>query len=219
MGRAEESAFISEEEVKYIVREGAAKGVFHKIEEELVHSVFEFTDTTAREIMVPRMNIVGLDVQTPPSQVLARAAELGHSRLPVYRDSIENPLGVVTIRDLFSVVARGEAPALPNLLHPPHFIPEVARISTVLREFQRTRQYLALVVEEYGAVVGLVTLEDALEEIVGEIREEGEAVPSSSPGFRIVPSRSPGSPPYVSCASGSPFRYPIRRITRRRPAS
>jgi putative hemolysin len=178
MGRAEESAFISEEEVKYIVREGAAKGVFHKIEAELVHSVFEFTDTTAREIMVPRMNIVGLDVQTPPDQILARAAELGHSRIPVYRDSIANPIGVVTIRDLFRVVARGEAPALANLLHPSQFIPEMARISTVLREFQRTRQYLALVVDEYGAVVGLVTLEDVLEEIVGEIREEGEAVPS-----------------------------------------
>lgn len=178
MGRAEESAFISEEEVKYIVREGAAKGVFHKIEEELVHSVFEFTDTTAREIMVPRVNIVGLDVATPSDQILRRAAELNHSRIPVYRDSIENAIGVVTIRDLFRVVARGEAPMLANLIHPPQFIPEMARISTVLREFQRTRQYLALVVDEYGGVVGLITLEDVLEEIVGEIREEGEAAPS-----------------------------------------
>jgi putative hemolysin len=96
----------------------------------------------------------------------------------VYRDSIENVLGVITIRDVFRVVARGEAIVLPDLLRPPQFIPEGARISSALREFQRTRQYLALVVDEYGGLVGLVTLEDVLEEIVGEIREEGEAVPS-----------------------------------------
>jgi putative hemolysin len=177
-GRPDESPFISEEEVRYLVREGTAKGVFHRIEEELVHSVFEFTDTTAREIMVQRMNIVGLDIETPPDQVLARAAEVGHSRIPVYRGSVENTLGIVTIRDLFHVAARGEVVILRNLLHPPQFVPEIARISTVLREFQRSRQYLALVVDEYGGIVGLVTLEDVLEEIVGEIREEGEAVPS-----------------------------------------
>jgi putative hemolysin len=177
-GRAQESPFISEEEVRYLVREGAAKGVFEKVEEELVHNAFEFADTTVREIMVPRMNIIGLEIQTPPDQLLRRAAEAGHSRIPVYRDSIENAIGVITIRDLFRVVARGESVVLPSLLRPPHFIPEAARISAVLREFQRTRQYLAFVVDEYGGVVGLVTLEDLLEEIVGEIREQGEAIPS-----------------------------------------
>lgn len=178
LGRAQESPFISEEEVKYLVREGTAKGVFDKVEEELVHNAFEFADTTVREIMVPRMNIVGLDVLTPADQLLRRAADTGHSRIPVYRDSIEHAVGVVTIRDLFRAVARGESPSLPALLHPPHFLPETARISAVLRDFQRTRQYLAFVVDEYGGVVGLVTLEDVLEEIVGEIREEGEATPS-----------------------------------------
>jgi putative hemolysin len=177
-GTARQSPFVSEEEVKYLVREGAAKGVFEKVEEELVHNAFQFADTTVREIMVPRMNIVGLDVQTPSDQLLARAAEIGHSRIPVYRDSIEDVLGIVTIRDVFRVVARGAPVVLPDLLREPQFIPETARISSALREFQRTRQYLALVVDEYGGLVGLVTLEDVLEEIVGEIREEGEAVPS-----------------------------------------
>ena len=177
-GRTQESPFISEEEVKYLVHEGAAKGVFEKVEEELVHNAFEFADTTVREIMVPRVNIRGLEVQTPPDELLQRAAETGHSRIPVYRDSIENAVGVVTIRDVLRLVARGESPLLPNVLRPPHFIPETARISAVLREFQRTRQYLAFVVDEYGGVIGLVTLEDLLEEIVGEIREEGETVPS-----------------------------------------
>jgi putative hemolysin len=177
-GRAQQSPFVSEDEVRYLVREGAAKGVFETVEAELVHNAFEFADTTVREIMVPRMNIVGLDMQTPPDQLLPRAAEIGHSRIPVYRDSIENVVGVVTIRDVFRVVARGEPVVLATLVRPPQFIPEAARISTALREFQRTRQYLALVVDEYGGLVGLVTLEDVLEEIVGEIREEGETVPS-----------------------------------------
>ncbi len=175
-GGAQQSPFISEEEVKYLVREGAAKGVFEKVEEELVHNAFEFADTTVREIMVPRMSILGLDIATPSDQVLARMAEIGHSRVPVYRASIEDVLGVVTVRDTFRVVARGEPVVLQSLIRPPQFIPEAARISTALREFQRTRQYLAIVVDEYGGVVGLVTLEDVLEEIVGEIREEGETV-------------------------------------------
>jgi putative hemolysin len=177
-GRTQQSPFISEEEVKYLVREGTAKGVFEKVEEELVHNAFEFADTTVREIMVPRVNIVGVDVHTPPDRFVSRVADVRHTRIPVYRDSIENVLGVVTVRDVFRVVARGEPIVLPDLLRPPQFIPEGARISSALREFQRTRQYLALVVDEYGGLVGLVTLEDVLEEIVGEIREEGEAVPS-----------------------------------------
>jgi len=177
-GRVQESPFVSEEEVKYLLREGTARGVFEKVEEELVHNAFEFADTTVREIMVPRMHIVGLDVETPLDDLVRRAAEVGHSRIPVYRESIEHAVGVITVRDVLRVVAHGDAVALPTLLRPVTFIPEAARISAVLREFQRTRQYLALVVDEYGAVVGLVTLEDVLEEIVGEIREEGEAISS-----------------------------------------
>jgi putative hemolysin len=177
-GRVHKSPFTSEDEVKYLVREGAAKGVFEKVEEELVHNAFEFADTTVREIMVPRVHIVGIDIETPADQILRRAAQAEHSRIPVYRDSIEHALGVVTLRDLFRVVAHGESIVLASLMRPPQFIPETARISAVLREFQRTRQYLAFVVDEYGGVVGLVTLEDVLEEIVGEIREPGECVPS-----------------------------------------
>ncbi|HLF49638.1 MAG TPA: hemolysin family protein [Methylomirabilota bacterium] len=177
-GKAQESPFISEEEVKYLVREGAARGVFEKVEEELVHNVFEFADATVREIMVPRMNILGLEIRTPPDEILKRAAEIGRSRIPVYRESVEHTLGVVTIKDLFRLAAQGKPAVLSEIMHPPVFVPESARISTVLRDFQRHRQYLALVVNEYGGVVGLVTIEDVLEEIVGEIREEGEPTPS-----------------------------------------
>jgi len=177
-GATKESIFVSEEDVKYLLREGAAKGVFEKVEEELVHNVFEFADTTVREIMVPRVNVLGLVVDAPPDQVLRRVAEIGKSRIPVYRGSLEHLVGIVTIKDLFRAVAFGRPVDLAELARPPLFVPESARISALLREFQRVRQNIAVVVDEYGGLVGLVTIEDVLEEIVGEIREEDEATPS-----------------------------------------
>jgi putative hemolysin len=166
---------VSEEEVKFLVREGAAQGVFEAAERDLVNRVFQFTDTPVRLVMVPRPNILGLDVETPPDQVLKRAVELGHTRLPVYRGSIEGTLGVVVIKDLFRCAALGESVDLERLMHPPLFVPETAPVSEALRQFQRHRLQLALVVDEYGQVAGLVTTEDLLEEIVGEIRDERES--------------------------------------------
>jgi putative hemolysin len=163
---------VSEEEVKYLVREGAAQGVFEAAERDLVNRVFQFTDTPVRLVMVPRPNILGLDVEMPPDQVLKSAAEIGHTRLPVYRGSIEGTIGVVVIRDLFRCAALGEPVNLERLMHPPLFVPETAPVSEVLRQFQRSRLQLALVVDEYGQVAGLVTTEDLLEEIVGEIEDE-----------------------------------------------
>ncbi|MGH7313146.1 MAG: hemolysin family protein [Candidatus Rokuibacteriota bacterium] len=177
-GAAKESLFVSEEDVKYLLREGAAKGVFEKVEEELVHNVFEFADTTVREIMVPRVNVLGVDVDTPPGEVLRRVAEIGKSRVPVYRGSLEHLSGIVTIKDLVRTVAFGRPINLAELARPALFVPESARISALLREFQRARQNVALVVDEYGGLAGMVTIEDVLEEIVGEIREEDESTPS-----------------------------------------
>lgn len=180
-GKVQESPFISEEEVRYLVREGTAKGIFEKVEEELVHNVFEFADTTVRAIMTPRSHIQGLDVATPAAEVLRKAVEIGHTRIPVYRDSAEQPVGILLMKDLLRAVAHGTVPALPELTRQPVFIPENTRISLLLKEFQRHRQNLALVVDEYGGVVGLVTIEDVLEEIVGEIHEEGDvAAPPSA---------------------------------------
>jgi putative hemolysin len=178
LGASQTSPFVSEEEVRYLVREGAAKGIFEKVEEELVHNVFEFADTTVREIMTPRQQIKGVDIATPPEEILARAAEVGHSRMPVYHGSPEQVAGIVTLKDVIRAVARGESPAFAALLRPAVFVPETARISGLLREFQRTREGLAVVVDEYGSVAGLVTVEDVVEEIVGDIGDEGEPVPA-----------------------------------------
>lgn len=166
---------VSEEEVKYLVREGASQGVFQAQESDLVHRVFQFTDTAVRHVMVPRPNIEALDIRTPPQEILRRAAELGHTRLPVHRGTLEETLGVVVIKDLFRCAAAGTTPVLEQLLHAPIFVPEATQVSDMLRTFQRSRLHLALVVDEYGHVVGLVTTEDLLEEIVGEIRDEGDS--------------------------------------------
>ncbi len=171
---------VSEEEVKYLVREGATQGVFEAGERDLVNRVFQFTDTPVRLVMVPRPNIVGLDIDTPPSEVLERAARLGHARLPVFRGSIEDTVGVVVAKELFRRAALQQPINLERLLHPPLFVPETAPVSAVLRQFQASRLHLALVVDEYGQVAGLVTTEDLLEEIVGEIRDEGESSRLSS---------------------------------------
>ena len=171
---------VSEEEVKYLVREGTVQGVFEPGERDLVNRVFQFTDTPVRLVMVPRPNILGLDVATPPDQILERAAEAGHTRLPVFRGSIEGTIGVVVIKDLFRCAALREPVSLERLMHPPLFVPETAPVSEVLRQFQRHRLQLALVVDEYGQVGGLVTTEDLLEEIVGEIRDERESPRLSS---------------------------------------
>jgi putative hemolysin len=124
MGMPRESPFVSEEDVRYLVREGARKGIFEKAEEELVHNVFEFGDTTVREVMVPRPSIQGIDVGTPADQVPRQVAAIGHSRMPAYRGDVNHPVGILWLRDLFQAVAQGRMPELTELLHPPVFVPE-----------------------------------------------------------------------------------------------
>ena len=219
---------VSEEEVKYLVREGASHGVFERQESDLVHRVFQFTDTAVRHVMVPRPNVRALDIATPPEQVLQRAAELGHTRLPVCRGNLEETLGVVVIKDLLSCAAAGSSPALERLLHPPLFVPEVTPVSDVLRMFQRSRLHLALVVDEYGTVVGLVagyvgqtaarvtevvTLSAALaalKEALGSNRSR------ASP---TAPISSTASRRSATCGSRRGCPSTTRRTTRRWPAS
>jgi putative hemolysin len=183
-GAMSESPFISEEEVRYLVREGAAKGIFEKTEEELVHNVFEFADTTVREVMVPRPSIRGIDVTTAPAEVPRLVAEIGHSRIPVYRDDISHPVGILLMRDVLSAWAEGQIPPITEMLRPPLYVPEITKISAVLRTLQRQRQDMALVVDEYGSVVGLIAIRDIVEEIVGDIRDEGDP---STPQIVRVP--------------------------------
>jgi putative hemolysin len=166
--------FVSEEEIKLMVQQGRAQGVFDQTEQELIHSVFEFSEAAVKEVMVPRPKIQAIEIETPVPEVLAFIADAGKSRYPVYRRSLDEVVGILYNRDLLPLLAAGKPVVLADLLHPAYFAPETTRIHRLLREMQRRRMPMALVVDEYGSVEGLVTIEDLVEEIVGEISEEEE---------------------------------------------
>ncbi len=165
---------ITEEDVTTMVREGAERGIFETVEHELIAGVFEFTDTAAREVMVPRVRIQALDVTTPIDEVMRRLTDTGHSRVPVYDGDLDHIVGVLYIKDVLRAIGEGQAWDVPRLLHPPLYVPEMVQISRLLRMLQQRRLNMAIVVDEHGGVAGLVTTEDLLEQLVGDIRDEGE---------------------------------------------
>jgi CBS domain containing-hemolysin-like protein len=164
---------ISEHELRTLVDAGAREGVVERSEREMIHRVFELEDTLVRAVMVPRPDMVCLDVGGPPSEILPALREHLHSRVPVYEETIDQIVGVLYTKDLLPY-HRGLPPDfdLRQHLHPPYFVPGSKRADALLREFQAKKLHLAIVVDEYGDTAGLVTLEDLLEELVGEIRDE-----------------------------------------------
>jgi len=171
--RREGEPEITEEELRTLVDVGAREGVVDRTEREMIHKVFELEDTIVREVMVPRPDMFGLDVSTPSGEILTLLREHLHSRVPVFEETIDQIVGVLYTKDLLPHL-RGLPKdfALRARLHPPYFVPESKRADALLREFQAKKLHLAIVVDEYGGTAGLVTLEDLLEELVGEIRDE-----------------------------------------------
>jgi putative hemolysin len=143
-----------------------------KTEVELIHSVFEFSETPVRKVMVPRPKVFAIDVDTPSEEALRIVVESGFSRIPAYQESLDNLLGLLYIKDALLLLAKRQPLQIRKLLHPVLFVPETKRVGFLLKELQRQRSHMAVVVDEHGSVTGLVTLEDLLEEIVGEIRDE-----------------------------------------------
>jgi magnesium and cobalt transporter len=144
--------------------------------------------------MVPRPSIRGIDVMTPSAEIPRLAASVGHSRIPFYRDDINHPVGILWLSDLLRALANDRPLELAELLRPPLFVPEKTKISTVLRQFQQQREHLGLVVDEYGGVVGLITVEDILEQIVGDIGEtdaSGRAVRRLPDGTLVADGLAP----------------------------
>ncbi|WP_408629101.1 hemolysin family protein [Anaeromyxobacter terrae] len=163
---------------------------------ELIHAVFEFRDKIARDVMVPRTDVVALDVDTPVSEILRMMAEEGHSRMPIYRGNLDHILGILHARDLVPMLAHPELIVLRDILRPAHFVPWSKPVDQLLREMQRRRLHMALVVDEYGGVMGVCTLEDVLEQIVGEIgdefeEEEGRSVEAHGDGTFTVLGATP----------------------------
>jgi putative hemolysin len=164
--------FVSEEEIKHLVREGRQQGVLDESQMELIHSVFEFTDMPVRKVMVPRPKIFALDADTSPSQVGSLIVESGFSRIPAYEGDIDNVIGLVYVKDALRLLEKRQPVVIRKILHPVQFVPESKKVGTLLKELQKRRSHMALVIDEHGSVTGLVTLEDLVEQIVGDIQDE-----------------------------------------------
>ena len=165
-----------EEELESVISEGRASGVMDQSDEDLLKSVIEFGDTLVREVMVPRIDMGALELGTPLPEVLAVVVARGHSRWPVYRDSVDHVVGIVHAKDLLRVCQReGNESPLEVLMRPVIFVPENQRVSVLLRDFKKRRTHMAIVLDEFGGTAGLVTLEDLVEEIIGEVADEFEA--------------------------------------------
>ncbi len=169
-----EQPFVSEDEVKYLIREGRKRGVFEPSEEDLIHSVFRFTDTVVKEVMVPRTDIVAVETGTGIDETLRVMNEKGFSRLPVFTETIDNIVGIVYLKDLLALHITGRPFSLDQVLRKPYVVPSNKNVSVLLKEMREKRIHLALVGDEYGGTDGLVTMEDLIEEIVGDIRDEQE---------------------------------------------
>jgi CBS domain containing-hemolysin-like protein len=170
------SPFVTKEELRLLISEGEEVGTLDEDEEEMLNGVLSLSTTRVKEVMTPRTDMVCLDAQVNISQILSEFEEHPHSRIPIYDESIDNIIGVIFIKDLLKFWEKGfEGTSVIELIRPPYFVPTTKRVDILLREFQAKHIQIAIVVDEYGGTAGLVTLEDLLEEIVGEIQDEYEA--------------------------------------------
>lgn len=164
--------FVSEEEIKHLVKEGKEQGVLDQSEVELIHSVFEFSETPVKKVMVPRPKIFALDADMAPAEVGGAIVESGFSRIPVFEGSVDNVIGVVYVKDALRLLEKHQPVVLRKVLHPVLFVPETKKVGLLLKDLQKRRTHMALVIDEHGSMSGLVTMEDLIEEIVGEIHDE-----------------------------------------------
>jgi putative hemolysin len=170
----EERGVHSEAELKMLLSRSTQEGEIEQQEQEMLYKVFDFADKEVSAVMVPRPEVVALSIDLPPEECLAAVIDSPYTRYPVYRESLDNVVGILHVRDLFSaLVDRGIANVqVADIVRPAHVVPETKDLAAMLTEFRRTNQHLAIVVDEYGSMDGIVTLEDLLEEIVGEIEDE-----------------------------------------------
>lgn len=166
---------LSEEEIEHILMEGREKGLFEVAEERFIKRVFAFTDATVRRAMRPRTDVVALDVTTPVEEVRRLVAEHGYSRYPVFERTLDHVVGVLYTKDLLSGKGLSPGQELRQLVREPMFVPDSLPLPRLLGEFQRGKNHLAVVLDEFGGTAGIITLEDILEELVGEIQDEYDA--------------------------------------------
>jgi putative hemolysin len=188
--------FTTEAEILTMADVAAQQATIETEERELIHSIFEFGDTVVREVMLPRTDMVAVEADATADEAIATAIEAGKSRLPAYEDTTDNIVGLVFLKDLVARSTSGEgAEPVRASLRSAHFVPESKRVAELLREMQTEKFHMAIVVDEYGGTAGLVTMEDLLEEIVGEITDEYDlpepVVERLANGVLRVPGRTP----------------------------
>ncbi|ADO76813.1 hemolysin family protein [Halanaerobium praevalens] len=167
------SAFLSEEEIRRFVNVSQREGVIKETEQEMIQSVFEFDDTLVKEIMIPRIDIICIEKNASLTELIKLGVEKGHSRIPVFEESIDNIIGLIYIKDLLELLlAEEKVVTIEEFVKPIYFIPEGKPINQLLSEMKERKEHMAIVVDEYGGTSGLITIEDLLEEIVGDIQDE-----------------------------------------------
>jgi CBS domain containing-hemolysin-like protein len=172
-GRAQvRGPFVTEEELKMLVSVGEEEGVLEEEEREMIHGIFEMGDMLVRELMVPRTDLVAIEVNEPVEKAVELVTKHGHTRIPVYEGNLDHIVGVLYAKDLLRAVVRGEQKSLREIARKPYFTPESNKVQDVLRDLRKNRVHMAIVVDEYGGTAGAVTIEDILEEIVGPIQDE-----------------------------------------------
>jgi CBS domain containing-hemolysin-like protein len=165
----------TEEEIKRLVTAGEAGGELAEEERDMIHGVIEFADTVAREVMVPRTDMVGLEVTASLAEAIELILARGFSRIPVYEENVDHIVGILYVKDVLLRLQGGPPPAaVAEVMRSAYFVPESKKVDELLRTMQANRVHMAIVIDEYGGTAGLVTIEDLLEEIVGEIRDEYE---------------------------------------------
>ena len=169
-------AELSEQELREVLDAGTQSGALDKAEHELIKSILEFSDITVKEIMVPRPDIIAADIAMPTDRLMRKVIDEGYSRIPVYRGTIDNVVGVIYTKDLLSLLEHRDLIILQDIIRPVYVVPESKKISQLLKELQLRKVHLAIVVDEYGGTEGLITMEDIIEEIVGEILDEYDEV-------------------------------------------
>lgn len=169
---------ITEEEIKALLKMGNENGTFEDEEREMINSVFSFDDRSAKEVMVPRRDVYALDVEEPFATLADEILESRHSRIPVYEENVDNIIGILHIKDVMIEVCKSGWDGLDvrKLLHEPFFVPDTKDADELFRELQKSRRHMAILIDEYGGFTGIVTVEDLVEEIMGEISEEYEDV-------------------------------------------
>lgn len=169
---------ITEEEIRALLKMGNENGTFDDDEREMINSVFSFDERSAKEVMVPRRDVYVLDVEEPFSTLADEILESRHSRIPVYEENIDNIIGILHIKDVMIEVCRGGWDSLDirKLVHEPFFVPDTKDADELFRELQKSRRHMAVLIDEYGGFTGIVTVEDLVEEIMGEISEEYDEV-------------------------------------------